>query len=92
MILPLENRFVCLDDITCRNEEYNPVIYNPNIDTDEETRKRTLIHALQDTIGMFLTEKDLDSLVKYDCTELNIFVRRMRKLTLEYLELKGKKK
>ena len=43
-----ENAFVCLDDITGKVEEYNPVIYNPTVVTSISDRKKMLFNYIKE--------------------------------------------
>lgn len=63
-----ENTFVCLDDITCKMEEYNPVIYNPRIVTDIVDRKKMLYNYIQEALCIELTDEELESVCHIECS------------------------
>lgn len=59
-----ENTFVCLDDITCKFEEINPVIYNPRIVTNIDDRKECLSKCMREYLNIELTDEELDKLCR----------------------------
>lgn len=61
-----ENTFVCLDDITCKFEEINPVIYNPRIITNIDDRKEMLSKCMREYLNIELTDEELDKLCRYE--------------------------
>lgn len=64
-----ENTFVCLDDITCRREDLNVVIYNPRMITDITERKNLLFNVISERCGVKLTDEELNSLSRYEVCE-----------------------
>lgn len=60
------NSFVCLDDITGRYEEYNPVIYNPRKVIDINERKQILAKHVKNAFGLSIGDSDLDRLCRYE--------------------------
>lgn len=62
-----ENTFVCLDDITCKFEEINPVVYNPRIVTNIDDRKEMLSKCIRDYLNIELTDEELDKLCRCEC-------------------------
>lgn len=63
-----ENAFVCLDDITGKVEEYNPVIYNPTVVTSISDRKKMLFNYIKEAKRIELTDDELESLCHYECS------------------------
>lgn len=70
--------FVCLDDITCHVEEFNNVIYNPNIDGIPE-RVDKLFKVIKDRFDIELTSEQLIHLTKYESYQLEEFVDELKK-------------
>ena len=70
--------FVCLDDITCHIEEFNNVIYNPNIDGIPE-RVDKLFKVIKDRFDVELTSEQLIHLTKYESYQLEEFVDELKK-------------
>lgn len=68
--------FVCYDDISGNKlQGLNPVIYNPSL--KEDTRKCLLSKITYEQFGVKLTDKQLDSLCKYDKYHLSEFVNEI---------------
>ena len=78
-----KNTFVCLDDITELFEEYNPVIYNPNIDQVAERVDR-LYNSIERRFNIKLSSDDLIELTKYNSYELDKFITRLREILAAY--------
>lgn len=74
-----KNTFVCLDDITGYYEEYNSVIYNPNIDKIAERVDR-LYNSIERRFNVKLSSKELIELTKYSALELDKFITRLREI------------
>ena len=74
-----KNTFVCLDDITEDFEEYNPVIYNPNIDKIAERVDR-LYNSIERRFNVKLSSEELIELTKYSAFELDKFITRLREI------------
>lgn len=63
-----ENTFVCLDDITNKMEEFNPVIYNPRIITSVVDRKKILYNYINELLKIKLTDAELESVCHIECS------------------------
>lgn len=63
-----ENTFVCLDDITCKRERINPIIYNPRIITDIIDRKRLLNNYMKEYLNIELSDYELESICHLECS------------------------
>lgn len=74
-----KNTFVCLDDITELFEEFNPVIYNPNIDKIAERVDR-LYNAIHKRFDIQLSSEELIELTKYNAFELDSFITRLKEI------------
>ena len=64
-----ENTYVCLDDITCKREDLNPVIYNPRMIKDIAERKNILHKYILERCGVELSDSDLEILSHYEVND-----------------------
>lgn len=64
-----ENTYVCLDDITCKREDLNPVIYNPRMIKDITERKNILYKYILERCGVELSDSDLEILSHYEVSD-----------------------
>lgn len=73
------NTFVCLDDVTCKKEDMNYVIYNPNKDSIP-FRVELLYKTIKAGTGVELTSEQLVHLTKYDSSQLHEFISELQKI------------
>ena len=71
--------FVCLDDITGKHVDLNPVVYNPTI-KDIDTRKRILFDSIHNNFKIDLTDTDLDRLCHYESDKLYDFINDIKNI------------
>ena len=64
-----ENTYVCLDDITGKREDLNPVIYNPRMIKDVTERKNILYKYILEGCGVALSDSDLEILSHYEVND-----------------------
>ena len=83
--------FVCIENISDQMELLNYVIYNPNIN-DVDTSKRILHDSIKIRFGFELTDDQLDVLTKYDVEHLEDFINELKEIVRVQRELQFQKK